>query len=318
MPQAKGSLVKIQVDFETTFATDPGVPNGRLIAFNSCSIKQSAGVIIPATITGDRKATQPSRGNISIDGDLVIPLDSTPFLLMTKGLLGAPVTTGGGDPYTHTFKVGTSIPSMVIEKMFTDIVQYEKFNGCKVSAMKLTFGGDGELVSTFTIVGAKGAYSGTSYDSTPTSLGALDRLSNFQGVLKEGGSVISTVLGGEINFDNGLDTSQYCVGNNGARGDIPEGTTKVSGKITALFTDLALITKALNATETSLELTFTSGTHSLAIKVPELYYQRTSPEVPNALGLTLDLAFDGFYNNDADATPLKVVILSPVAAAALA
>lgn len=309
MPTAKGSASKIQVDFESTFAADPGVPSGRVLPFNSCDLVATAATITPGTITGNRNPVQSARGNVSVDGSIVVPVDLNCFGFWLKGLLGAPTTTGASDPYTHTYKVGASIPSMVIEKMFTNISQYEKFNGCKINSMKLGFGGDGELVATLDIMGAKQTLSGTTYDSTPTAI-TLDRVSNFQAALKEGGSAISIVTAGEINFENGLDGGLYCVGGSGQRGDIPEGFVKVSGSITALFQDLTLLNKALAATESSMELTFTSGTHSLAIKIPELTYERTSPAIKTAGGLTVDMKFNGYYNNDGDATSMKVVLIS--------
>ena len=309
MATAKGSASAIQVDFETTFATDPASPVGRSLPFNSCDLAANAAIITPGTITGNRNPVQPARGNVSVDGSVVVPVDLNCFGFWLKGLLGAPTTTGASDPYTHVYKVGSSIPSMVIEKMLTDISQYEKFNGCKINSMKLGFGGDGELVATLDIMGAKQTLSGTTYDSTPTAI-ALDRVSNFQAALKEGGSTISIVTGGEISVENGLDGGLYCVGGGGQRGDIPEGFVKVSGSITALFQDLALLNKALAATESSLELTFTSGTHSLAIKIPELVYDRTSPAIKTAGGLTVDLKFSGYYNNDGDACAVKVTLVS--------
>jgi hypothetical protein len=41
-----------------------------------------------------------------------------------------------------------------------------------------------------------------------------------------------------------------------------------------------------------------------------LIYDRTSPAIKTAGGLTVDLKFVGFYNNDSDASALKVTLVS--------
>jgi len=154
--------------------------------------------------------------------------------------------------------------------------------------------------------------SGTSYDSTPTTI-LLNRISNFQAAIEEGGSSIAIVTKGEIELSNDLDGSLYCVGASGVRGDILEGVAKVSGTLTVLFQNLTMLNKAINGTESSLKITWTNGASSLALFVPEMIYERTSAVVKTKGGLTLDLKFEGYLNDGADATALKATLINTTA-----
>ena len=114
----------------------------------------------------------------------------------------------------------------------------------------------------------------------------------------------------EITISNELDTNTYVIGGNGIRGSLPEGVVTVTGRIKAMFENATLYNKAINGTESSLVLTFTSGTHSLTIAVDELYYQRQGPAIETSGGIWLDLPFTGFYGNDADASGIMVTLVN--------
>jgi hypothetical protein len=84
----------------------------------------------------------------------------------------------------------------------------------------------------------------------------------------------------------------------------------VTGKVTAMFENLTLYNKALNNTESSLEVIMTSGSYSLSILVPELKYKLTSPVVQTQGGVYVELEFSGYYENGADAACLKVTLVN--------
>lgn len=216
--------------------------------------------------------------------------------------------TAGVTQYQHVFKVGDSQPSMVINKEYTDISQYFKYNGCKISSFAHAFGEDAEYEATMEFVGSKQTLSGSAYDGSATSV-ALDRLNGFQAVIKEGGSTSAIISTGDFKIDAGLDSSVYTIGDGGTRGDIPEGIMNVSGSITALFTGNTLIDKGINATESSVEIIYTKDTvTSLTFEFPEIQYEVTAPVVTGPIGSIVKLTWKAFYTNDADASAALITL----------
>ncbi|MEA5092459.1 hypothetical protein SDC9_37472 [bioreactor metagenome] len=310
--QAKGFMGRLGLDIETTFGVSPTTKSCKILPFNKLEIVGKQSLISTSTITGNRNPVQQGLGRVTADGSAEVPVDYTAFGWWLKSMFGPATDSGASAPYTHVFKPSNTQPSLVLEKAFTDIGQYFLYNGCKVSSLKLSFGGDGELVATLEFKGASETRGTVAYSAMPTTI-VMNRLNNFQAALKEGGSTIGTVTSGDFTIDFGLDGDQYTVGNGNSRGDIPEGILKVSGTLKALFTDASLIDKGINATESSLELTFTSGTNSLAFKFPEIQYERNSPAITGPAGVSVDLAWSAYYQDSADAAAVVATLKNAVA-----
>lgn len=312
MAQARGFKSQVVIDFETTFGTDPASPNGLGMPINSWGVTASRALNSAQTITGTRNPVQPFQGNVSVEGNAIVPVDLIAFGYWLKAMFGAPDTTGASPTYTHEFTIGDTQPSLVVEKSFDfgASKSYIKQNGVKVSSMEITFGGDGELVANLSIVGATEAQpTGTPYDATVTTV-SLNRVNNFQAAITEGGSAIATITDLTLRIDFGLDTENRIVGGGGVLGDIPEGIVAVSGSLSALYTDNTLLDKGYGVTESSLAVTLTNATHSLKLEVPELFYQWSTPGITGPQGVKQDMEFQGFYNNGSDASAFVATLIN--------
>lgn len=305
MAAAKGFKSTLALDFETTFGTDPGVPNGLSMPINTFDVKASRTLQQAQTITGSRNPVEPFAGNTAVGGSAVIPVDALAIGYWLKAIFGAPVTSGAG-PYLHTFKITDTQPSLVLEKKFaTATASYMKLNGCKVSKFGMQVGGDGELVANLDIEGAKETIGTTPYDATLTAI-ALSRFNNFQAALTEGGVTVANCTAFSFDLECGLDTDVYVLGASGQRGDIPEGVMGVSGNLTTLFESTALLTKAMNSTETALVLTFTAGANILKFTFPEVLLELNTPGITGPQGVRLEIPWKAYYGNDAGASAIKV------------
>lgn len=256
--------------------------------------------------------TSGTAGALSSVSQLTAPasgtnIGGTGFMKCTAGTLTAGVTA-----YSHVYKVGDTMPSLVIEQGFTDVAQYFLYNGCKIGKLGLSFGGDGELVASIDVMGAKETLATTSFDTTLTTM-VFDRFANFQAAILEGGSAIANCTEASIDVEFGLDGNTYCIGGAGFRSDIAEGIVAASGSIKAMFQNAALLTKAMNGTESSLKITLTNGAHSLEILIPELVYERATPGIEGPAGVFVTLPFKGYYQNGADASVIKVTLINDVA-----
>ena len=94
---------------------------------------------------------------------------------------------------------------------------------------------------------------------------------------------------------------------------------KVTGTLTAYFENLTLFNKALNSTESAIVITLqhgvgdgTAGAEQLVITLPEIFYDRVDPQVGGSGGINVELPFRAVYDNNADATSIKMVLLNAV------
>lgn len=303
MTQQRGANVDVVIGFETTFGTAALI--GLQMSVNSIDIKPAQTINTAQTLQGNRNPVQPFRGNKDVNGTIVLPVDSAAFWYWFKAMFDDPVTTGTG-PYVHEYKVPTTQPSITIEEQFEDLAtpQYFQYLGCKVSSFSIDVGGDGELVATIGIVGSNYAIDTSTCFTTSITAVAIDRVSNFQAALTEGGSSLSNGTNLSISLDMGLDLDTFVIGGSGIRGEMAEGIVGVAGSLTTLFEDIVLLNKAINSTESSLKLTITDGTYIFELEIQELEYAVTAPSVDGPQGLKAALSFQGFYANGSETSAI--------------
>ena len=312
MATAKGSNVQLLLVEESTWGTTPGTPAGYKIPVSQVSIGMRRNLIDNTELRGNRNAAAPVKGNVSVEGNFVHPLHLDAVGWLLKHGIGAPTTSGIG-PYTHVFKVGSSLPTGIeLEVGYTDIGQYELHKGCRVQSLRFQAEPEGVAQVTVTVVGRETTAGSSSVDSTPTEYTSV-AIPQFDASIQEGGAAIAIVTALDLTVENNLDDSVYVVGGSGLRADLPEDTVRVTGQLTALFQDLTLYNKALNHTESSLKLTWTSGSESLEILVPELVYEPASPAVNGPAGVRITLNFRGYYQDSTEASVVQATLVNSVA-----
>lgn len=313
--KATGANARIIVDDETTYKADPGTVDGRVIPFISSNLKAEQALITDESLTGSRNKSSPELDNTNVAGDLVCNLSATAHAILFKHLLGAVTTTGASDPYTHVLKVGTLPVGLVVNKEFTDINQYHKYNGCRINSLGLEVTPKGLIKATWGFMGAKETQGVTAYDATPTS-NAYDKFTGFQAVILEGGAAIATVTSFKIDINNDLDPDVYAIGDAGERSELPEGAVAVTGSIEAFFEDDTLLAKARTSTESSLKITLDKGltpARKVEILIPELRYKRTGLEISGPKGIKVNMDFEAYYDNSAEVTSVQVTITNGLA-----
>ena len=295
---------------------------GRIFAFNSEGLGMSRNLITSKAIRTSRQPQMPSLGKKEVAGNIVMELHPA-MIMLFKHLLGTYSVAGGAAPYTHTFKIGSSLPvGLTIDKVFDDISQVIRENGCKINSMGFSSPDEGPIPVTFDLMGAKESADadGLPFDSDPVDKG-FSPFDAFQASIKQGGSSLGTVTAFDIKIENNLDGSVYVFDGTGERHSMPAGKVKVSGSLEVLFEDLTLYNLALNNTETSLEIIFTkgdglggsAGNEKLTISFDEIKFGAESPKVAGDAGVKLSLPFEAYYDNDADASAVVMTLLSPLA-----
>jgi hypothetical protein len=308
--QAQGAKGEIRLGFETTYGTTPTSPAMVEIPFNTESLKASAKLTEDSTIRGNKNPSEPTYGNQDVSGSITGPIDQVAIGWILRALLGDPTKTGTADPYTHVFKLGAAMPSLFIEKAFTDVNQFFLYNGVKPNKFSFEMGGDGELNYSIDLMGAKETQATSSTDAT-----ALDHANNhvkfgqFQGYIKEGGSNLAIVTKASLEVSTNLDGNQIPIGAQGVRAGIPEGIATVTGSVTLFFQDASYYTKAINGTKTSLEFGFTAGSNrSLAFLLPEVKLERNTPTIDGPTGIVVEMPYRAFFSSATEATALQVTL----------
>jgi hypothetical protein len=311
MAQIRGFSEQLLFVKESVFRETPGTVSAVRLPFESSSVKSSQPLNESDTHTGTRHRTAPWLGNISVSGDVVVPLDARNIGYWLMLALGTPATTGAG-PYTHTFSPGDTLPSAALESGFSvPSSHYSLFNGCKVNQLSLSFGGEQKLTATASIMGATETPGTTSMDDAPTDH-IVERFANIQSSINEGGSQSAVITGLDITLANDMD-GEPIIGSGGVVSDLVEGWCTVTGTVKALFTNQALYNKAINGTESSIEVTLTTGAHSLVLTLPEIRYERAGLERNGAKGVYVSLPFSAYYADAAGGTTIKAVLENDVA-----
>lgn len=311
--QAQGSATQIIIQDEATFGVTNPSPDAQQLYFLSEGLTQKRALNKSNVIRANRNAVKPTRDVKDVGGNIATEL--SPFMgTPLKHLLGTVVTTGAGANKTHTYKVGSLPVGLTIEKGFTDISQFFLYNGCKVGKGSLEFNRSGVVPFSLDFMGKKRTVSGASFDSTATDLGHL-AWDMFEASIEEGGASIATVTKVTMDIENDLDGDSYVIGGGGERTAIPAGSCLVSGLVTAHFVDAALLTKAINGTESSIRIILTHGTGDgtagneyFEALAPEIIYEERDPLIANKKGILIELPYAAFYNNAGEATSLQMIL----------
>lgn len=313
--QAKGMKSITNLTFEKTYGQMPsdGTWYQQPINKNALTGKQS--LIQSNTIIGRRDMTEPGIGQMDASGQLELPLDVRNIGNILKGLFGAPTTTAGTKEgtYKHVFKVTDEIPSLTIEKGFPDIGLFFTYTGTKFNKFSLTAQvGNNETTYTVDTMASNETEAKKTAATAPTAL-KLTRFNNVNASVKEGGTALATCRKMQLDINNNLDGDTYCLNGSSIRPSINEGMSEITGNIETLFEDDAQLQKAMNSTETSLELAFTRDNFSLTFSIPEVILERATPGISGPKGITQTLNFRGYYADDTGNSIITVTLINDVA-----
>ena len=141
----------------------------------------------------------------------------------------------------------------------------------------------------------------------------MKRFNNFQGSLLSGGAEIGVVTDCSLNIDFGLDSSIRKLGDKGRVYDLPQGVMAVTGSLTVFITDKALLMKAKNSEELSLDLSFAIDEgNKLTFSVPEVQLSYNGPTVDGPTGIKMDQSFSAYFNDNADNASVVVTLVNDV------
>lgn len=240
MTQAKGSNSYLAFQEETTFSVVPASPALKYAYFTSESIGETINLVTSQVIRSNRNPTKPVRGNRDVSGSIKTEL--APSLgSFLKGVLGTDTPAGGGSPYTHTITVGSTLPSFIFEKGFTDISKYLLYLGCKINKFTLSAKSEGFQDVTIELSGAYEAQN-LAYDTETATFTVGKTLtggtSSATGLIKglvDAGTTGNLIL---INDTGTFQNDETVADNNSSPGSATSNGTLGGAALDASITDL--------------------------------------------------------------------------------
>ena len=257
-------------------------------------------VVTTSDVTGDISLDLPTRG---------LGL----LLSQSTGSVPSPTTVSTG-VYSYTFTLGDvygkSFTAQVGVPQYGGTVTPKTVAGAKVSSFELAVANAGIATGKFNIDGASIT---TGISLATASYSASTNIFNFsQGAITLDGTSIANIRDFSVTVDNTLKGDRYNLGSSGIKAEqLINGFRKISGKITAEFTDTTLFGKVLSDANAAIVLTFTGATiastykETLSITISAAKFNADTPKVTSPGVIDLSMDFEA-YDNGTDA-PLTIV-----------
>ena len=151
MARAQGARSQMALAFETVYGTPP-VSGFKQVPFASTSLGGEQPLLDSELLGFGRDPLAPIKDALSVDGDVVIPIDVENFGFWLKAAFGQPVTTGT-TPKIHTFSSGGfTLPSLSIETQMPEVPRYAMYSGCMVDEIGWEMRRSGLLTATAKLI----------------------------------------------------------------------------------------------------------------------------------------------------------------------
>lgn len=90
MDQERGYLARCLLDFEDSYGAEPNTSKAWSMPVNSCGVTASRELNSPETLRGTRNPVKPTEGNLSVSGQVVVPVDAHCFPVWLRAVFGLP------------------------------------------------------------------------------------------------------------------------------------------------------------------------------------------------------------------------------------
>lgn len=248
-------------------------------------------------------------------GDIMLDLPTRGLGLLLSHAMGSapsPTTVSTG-VYSYTFTLGDvygrSLSAQVGVPQYGGTVLAKTVTGAKVQSFELGVANGGIATGKFSLDAAGFV---TTQSLATASYSASGSVFHFaQGSLTVDGSAVANVKDFSVSIDNALKQDRYTLGGLGAKSEQSiSGFRKVSGKMTAEFTDTTLMNKFLTDSSAALVLSFVGNTiastykDTLTITIPAAKFDADTPNVSGPGSVDLGMSFEAY--DDGTNAPVTV------------
>lgn len=322
-----GANESLQIVKEATFNTKPTVtPKGHQLPLISHGIGYSRDKGQSRVLTGTPNPSKNPRGIKKAAGPIVMPVGIKSFGVMSYFLLSEYAVTGVSAPYTHTFKIGTTAKRSFCSELWnakggaSSTGAGDVLLGCMLASMEIPLKpASAELTATFQVQGTGKAElnNAAQIDATPDTYLDEELCLGMAHKVQIGGVDVAYILDGSIKVEQEIEVIKVADGTLYSAYTIPK-RFRVSGNLVCLV-DNNDTTRGLATGEAELALALiapapVTAAHSVSVFIDELYAEITSAPALNDTGhKEVTLEWDGFYENDADLSAARIVVVNAIA-----
>jgi hypothetical protein len=274
---------------EVTFGTTPGSPAMKFLRFTGGFPNVEKPGFVSEEIRSDGQITDMRHGMRRVNADLGFELSYGAF----DGWLEAAL---GGTWTSNVLKAGRTARFFTLEERHIDVTQYAVTTGAVINSMSLNIQPEAMVTGSFGIIGRNQAWSGTSLGS-PTAVASHPPFSGFTGTINEGGSAIANLTALELNIARNVEPI-FVVGPSDLAKEMTLGQNVITGTATFLLESATLLSKFLNETESSLEVTLDGPAGGdLTISIPRLKYTGAARQRGVGTSLVVSMPFQALYSS---------------------
>lgn len=303
---AIGSGIGSQLGIATETTFNNAVTVSTFYEFNNESINYNKNVSVGLGLRAGGQIARSQRRVVTTSdatGEINLDLPIKGLGLLLSHAMGGTIQTSGtytlGDVYGKSFTTQVGVPQ------YGGTVTPKTIAGCKVSSWEISAAQGAIATGRFTVDGASFT-TGTALAtaSYPTGNGVFHFA---QGSITVDGSAVANIKDFTLTVDNVLKTDRYNLGSSGVKAEqLINGFRKITGSITAEFTDTTLLTKFLNDTSASIVLSFAGASSSaLTITVSAAKFDGEAPQVGGPEVIDINFSFEGY--DDGTNQPLTIV-----------
>lgn len=289
---AGGGFHGINYVEEDVFAVTPVNPAMRKLRHTSCSLVLTKDSFQSEELRSDRQIVDLRHGAKQTSGEIGIEFSFEEFEAFLSAAVGSHFTAEGDNRRLVT---GVEQRSFTIERVFGDIVKYERFLGCMINTFALNVSANAIVTGTIGVIGADASFAETPLSASPAESKQWSAFDSFSGSVLEGGAPIATVTSIEFTIDNGIEAA-FVVGKNSVAALTP-GRINITGTLSLYFDSLDMLNKFVNEDDSTLVFTLGSGTsHSYTFTFPRIKYSSGDNPVDGEGPITLSMAFQAIYD----------------------
>ena len=226
--------------------------------------------------------------DVEAGNNMTTQITALTALVMTVS--GALTTAASDEGVWNTtareIKKGTTVRSVVVEKAFTDIGEYQKYTGGIANTLSFDVKPNGMVTGSFGFLFKDAANDSSAYHAgSAVSVEDNRPFDGFTGYIKEGSTANAQTSGLTLNLDNGFERNFVLMANTCPQ--MTSGKSNVTGTITLYFENADIYDKFADETESSIEIAFQDDDlNGYVITLPRIKY--TSAETPvNSDGATI-------------------------------
>ena len=285
MARAQGARAQMALAFETNYGTAP-VSGYTRMPFASATLGGAQPLLASELLGYGRDPLAPVKDALTVDGDVVVPIDARGIGFWLRACFGDATTTEDDGEFTHVFESGKwALPSMAIEVGMPEVPAFTMYSGCRLDQLSMTMQRAGLLTATARLVAQGESAPAASAQTGSLADLVLTRFGHFNGAIKRNGSALANVETAEITYQNNLDRIET-IRNDGRIDGADPSMAMLMGRIDVRFADTVLLQQALDGTPCELEFGWELATgESLTIEAHAVYLPRPRRELTGPGGV---------------------------------